>query len=70
MSDIKKKLEILCEGREYSTHHESDLQQLERIKKEGREHLLIDGIVLEWLDKDFPIPTKEDIIDVKVPIEE
>ena len=70
MSNIKRKLEILCEGQEYSTHYESDFQQLERIQKEGREHLIIDGIVLEWLDKNFPIPTKEDIIATEIPIEE
>lgn len=69
MSDIKRKLEVLCEGKEYSTHYENDFQQLERIKKEEKEYLIIDGIIIEWLDKDFPIPSKEDIIATELPPE-
>jgi len=70
MSKITRKIEILCEGKEYSTHQENDTQQIERIEKSGVEHLIIDGIILEWLDKNFPIPTKESIIATEIPSEE
>lgn len=66
MSEIRDKIESLCGQKEYSTHHISDKEQLERIKNEGKEFIIIDDIILEWLDKDFPIPTKESIIEAKI----
>lgn len=61
-SEIMKKIESFCEGKEYSTHHVSDKQQTDRLEQTKANYIIIDDIILEWLDKGFPIPSKEDII--------
>lgn len=62
--ELHKVMTEIQVGPEYSTHHVSDEQAMNRIKKEGKTYVVIGNYVLEWLDQVHPMPTKE-IIEAK-----
>lgn len=67
IEETRAKIQKLCAGKEYSTHHVSDENNMARIRAKGIPHVIIGDIVLEWLESE-PCPDAETISKVNIEV--